>query len=148
MHKIFECCICGQENTVNMIADLIGIKRLGAWCCNCGIVNEFSGKIQLGDQLPEKNDKDDDALICIPFKSENRHVMGLSKIGEITKWIDDHGNLLTREEFAVIYGIDPFYLHCMQRPKDLLCKEFENRCSGKTISPLLVLDGLGEDRTS
>lgn len=116
---------CKKQNWVNLDLSLVGKQRILLYCCKCGKVNEPT-KVE--------DEEGDNWLPCIIFGGiEKDDVLGYtaSRTGA-TEWTDVDGKHLTREEFALQHGVDPWTIFCSNPDKqnDKICQGWDTRCKG------------------
>lgn len=131
MEAKWDCKSCRHENWVSYSPDELEGKIYA--CCNCG-------KVHGNFKIIKKEIKD--KLDCIPYKgigsTSTRGPVTDAQTGE-TFWGDPQGNKnLTREQFAVNFGWDPWTIWC-KLPKNQnnpVCAGFANRCKKTTTDPI------------
>jgi len=93
------------------------------YCCNCGLVHyiQFTKRGTNQGWLP-----------CTPYEGPamQEPTGYMSADGDRVHWFDRDNKSLTREQFALEHGVDPWTVYC-SRPENrnkTICKGFENRC--------------------
>jgi hypothetical protein len=129
MNKIeanWVCNNCQQSNWVSYIPEELNSKIYA--CCNCG-------KVHCGFKISDKKRRG--WLECIAFKGLGStlpagHTVN-GETGEV-HWNDpNNGSILTKEEFALKYGWDPWTIWCRlpRNRDDPICKGYDDRCNKK-----------------
>ncbi len=132
----YICDNCSKENWLNGDIEKLKKDRTIIFCCNCGYVR---GPADRSEPADEKSSW----LKCIPYagfeRKRTRGPIGPSEtMTAETHWGTADGSgpaqSLSRAEYMVKYGIDPWTDWCSRNPDKKICQDngqgrsFKDRC--------------------
>ena len=118
---------CGLENWIFEDPESFSREKIILSCCECGAVLGWVKSV-------EEDDNGQSCCTCIKFNGTEKGTNGphgACPMDDSTLWATFDGKMLSRNDFMLKFGKDPWVDWCKKHPDSPFCEGFKERCKNR-----------------